>query len=113
MRRDRRFHIYILASSSGTLYIGVTNNLVKRVWQHKQGEIAGFTKTYAVDRLVCFESFVDIRTAINREKQLKGWMRAKKISLIERENPGWLGSEPGVVSAEWSFDSAAARLLSG
>jgi putative endonuclease len=90
MRKDRRFHTYILASSSGTLYIGVTNNIGKRVWQHKQGEIAGFTKQYTVDRLVYFESFDDIRTAINREKQLKGWVRAKKIWLIERENPSWL-----------------------
>jgi len=59
MRKDRRFHTYILASSSGTLYIGVTNNIRKRVWQHKQGEIAGFTKQYTVDRLVHFESFDD------------------------------------------------------
>ncbi len=99
MRNDPRFYTYILASSSGTLYIGVTNNLTKRVWQHKQGEIAGFTKQYEVDRLVYFESFDDIRTAINREKQLKGRMRAKKIWLIERENPGWLD-----LSREW-FDS--------
>jgi putative endonuclease len=79
--------VYIVASISGTLYVGVTNNLLKRIWQHKQGEMEGFTKRYEVNRLIYFESFDDIRIAINREKQLKGWSRRKKIWLIERVNP--------------------------
>ena len=84
---NRRFDVYIAASISGTLYVGVTNNLLKRIWQHKQGEMEGFTKRYEVNRLIYFESFDDIRTAINREKQLKGWSRRKKIWLIARVNP--------------------------
>jgi putative endonuclease len=71
-RREYRFYTYILGSISGTLYIGMTNNLARRVWQHKQHEIAGFTAKYGVDRLVYFESFDDVRTAINREKQRAG-----------------------------------------
>jgi putative endonuclease len=86
----KRFYIYILASISGTLYVGVTNSLLRRIWQHKQGEIEGFTKTYRVDRLIYFESFDDIRTAINREKQLEGWSRKKKIGLIEQKNSKWI-----------------------
>ncbi|MGA2961041.1 MAG: GIY-YIG nuclease family protein [Candidatus Korobacteraceae bacterium] len=85
----RHFYVYIAASISGTLYIGVTNNLHKRIWQHKQGAFEGFTKQYEVNRLIYFESFDDIRTAINREKQLKGWSRRKKIWLVERVNPRW------------------------
>ena len=83
-RREYRFYTYILGSISGTLYIGMTSNLARRVWQHKQHEIAGFTAKYEVDRLLHFESFDDVRTAINREKQLKGWTRRKKIALIEK-----------------------------
>ena len=86
---NRHFYVYIAASISGTLYVGVTNNLLKRIWQHKQGETDGFTKRYEVNRLIYFESFDDIRTAINREKQLKGWSRRKKIWLSERVNPRW------------------------
>ena len=86
---NRRFDVYIVASISGTLYVGVSNNLLKRIWQHKQGETEGFTKRYEVNRLIYFESFDDIRTAINREKQLKGWSRRKKIWLIERVNLRW------------------------
>jgi putative endonuclease len=95
-RREYRFYIYILGSLSGTLYIGMTNNLVKRIWQHKSHEIAGFTATYGVDRLLYFESFDDVRNAINREKRLKGWKREKKIALIEAQNPKWVD-----LSREW------------
>jgi putative endonuclease len=98
-RREYRFYTYILGSISGTLYIGITNNLARRVWQHKQHEIAGFTARYGVDRLLYFESFDDVRTAINREKQLKGWTRQKKIALIEARNPQWVD-----LSREW-FES--------
>jgi len=81
--REYRFYTDILGSISGTLYIGMTNNLAKRVWQHKHHEFPGF------DRLLYFERFDDVRSAINREKQLKGWTRAKKIALIESANPKW------------------------
>lgn len=88
-RREYRFYVYIMGSLSGTLYIGMTNNLQKRVWQHKQYEIEGFTQQYEVDRLLYWESFDDVRVAINREKRLKGWLRSKKVMLIEGMNPGW------------------------
>jgi len=82
--------IYILASKrNGTLYIGVTSNLVKRVWQHKNKAVSGFTEGYRVNTLVYFEQFDDMYTAITREKQLKTWGRAWKISLIEKANPNW------------------------
>jgi len=88
---DQTYAVYILASQrNGTLYIGVTNALARRVWQHKQGAVAGFTKTYGVNRLVYVESYSDVRDAIRREKVLKRWRRAWKIALIERDNPQWL-----------------------
>ena len=82
--------IYILASSRrGTLYIGVTSDLVKRVYEHKQDLVEGFTKRYRVHMLVYYEFFEDMSGAIAREKQLKKWHRAWKIELIERMNPEW------------------------
>jgi len=89
MRAQKLYFVYILASLSGTLYIGVTNDLHHRVWQHKQHEIDGFTKAYEVDRLVYYESFFIVSNAIARAKQLKGWRRQKKIALIESMNPQW------------------------
>ena len=84
------YYVYILASGlGGTLYVGVTNSLIGRVYQHKIGAVEGFTKKYKVDRLVYFEVFASIEAAIKREKQLKSWNRAWKVSLIERENPNW------------------------
>lgn len=85
----RCFYMYIMASKNRALYIGMTNGLTKRVWQHKFEDINGFTKKYKVNRLVHWESFDDVRNAINREKELKGWTRAKKIALIEELNPKW------------------------
>ena len=82
--------VYILASRrNGTLYIGVTSNLTQRIWQHKQHLISGFTEKYHVTHLVYFEVHEDIYSAISREKQLKKWRRAWKISLIEKTNPDW------------------------
>jgi putative endonuclease len=82
--------VYILASKkNGTLYIGVTSNLVKRIWQHKNKVVSGFTDYYQVNTLVYFEQFDDMYTAITREKQLKKWNRAWKVSLIEKANPNW------------------------
>jgi putative endonuclease len=81
------YHVYILASATGVLYIGVTNHLERRTAQHKQGQMPGFTKNYEIHRLIYFEPFNDIRTAISREKQLKGWRREKKLALVRKMNP--------------------------
>lgn len=81
--------MYILSSRSRNLYTGVTNNLFRRIVEHKKGLIPGFTLRYRIHRLVYFESFTDIRDAIAREKQVKGWDRKKRIALIERTNPTW------------------------
>jgi len=89
MRKDYEFYIYIVASKSRTLYIGVTNNLLFRTNRHRKGEIEGFTQKYKVNRLVYFERFQYIENAIAREKQLKGWLRSRKITLIESLNPTW------------------------
>ncbi|MAK60135.1 MAG: hypothetical protein CMK09_04075 [Ponticaulis sp.] len=86
----RTYLVYMLASQkNGTLYIGVTNNLFLRVWQHRNDRGSQFTTKYKVYRLVWSESFEGIGDAITREKQLKAWNRAWKIALIERENPNW------------------------
>lgn len=87
---DRIYSTYIVASRSRTLYIGVTGNLRARVFQHKHKLHEGFSATYNCIRLVWFESYTQIDNAIQREKQLKGWSRAKKIALIEKENPTWV-----------------------
>jgi putative endonuclease len=79
--------IYILGSHTGTLYIGVTGDLYQRVLQHKEGTFEGFTAEYGCKRLLSFEGYGDIRTAIAREKQLKGWRREKKLNLIRTINP--------------------------
>jgi putative endonuclease len=81
---------YIVASRSRTLYIGVTSNLERRVWQHKTKAYEGFSATYNCNRLVWFESYSNAGTAIAREKELKGWRRARKIALIENANPAWV-----------------------
>ena len=85
-----QYYVYILASKrNGTLYIGVTGNLIKRVYEHKQNFVEGFTKKYNVHRLVYYEATDDINGAIHREKCLKKWNRAWKIRLIEEKNPIW------------------------
>ena len=90
MPEAKQFHVYMLASApNGTLYIGVTSDLVKRVWQHKEGLADGFSKQYGIKTLVWFELQGSAETAINREKQLKKWNRAWKIKLIEEKNPLW------------------------
>lgn len=85
-----QFYVYILASQkNGTIYIGVTNDLERRVFEHKNKVNPGFTSKYNVDKLVCFEAFGFIKDAIRREKQLKKWNRQWKINLIEEENKDW------------------------
>lgn len=83
-------YVYILASSrNGTLYIGVTSDLIKRIYEHKNNLIDGFTKKYGVHRLVYYEQTSDIESAIEREKRLKKWNRKWKLELIEKNNPDW------------------------
>jgi putative endonuclease len=90
--------VYILASAfQGTLYVGVTSDLVQRVWQHKEHVVAGFTKRYDVTRLVWYEMHGSMESVILREKQVKKWNREWKVDLIERENPRWLDLYPGIV----------------
>jgi putative endonuclease len=84
-----RFWVYILSSTSGTLYTGMTNNLDRRIFEHKHHLTRGFTATYDCTRLVWFEEWQDVRSAIAREKQIKGWLRSKKIALIQSFNPHW------------------------
>ena len=92
------YFVYILASRvGGTLYIGVTNDIVRRLGEHTNGLVAGFTKKYGVTRLVYFETFGDIRDAIAREKQLKRWNRVWKVRLIEENNPNWDDLFPAMV----------------
>jgi putative endonuclease len=87
--RVNQYYVYIMTNHSGTLYVGVTNDLHCRVWQHKQKLIEGFTKRYNITRLAYYEETSDVKAAIAREKQIKGWVRRKKIALIESQNPGW------------------------
>ena len=87
---ERTYFTYMVASKSRTLYIGMTSNLRMRVWQHKEKlHPESFTATYNCDRLVWFERFLDPANAIRREKELKGWRRSKKVTLIEKDNPTW------------------------
>jgi putative endonuclease len=85
----RHYYVYIMTNHSGTLYVGMTNDLQRRVWQHKQKLIHGFTKRYNITRLVYYEETPDVKAAIAREKQIKGWARRKKMDLVESLNPGW------------------------
>jgi putative endonuclease len=85
----REFYIYIMTNHSRTLYTGVTNDLQRRVYEHKEGHVPGFTSRYSINRLVYYCAYPDVRQAIGAEKQIKGWVRSKKIALIEAENPQW------------------------
>ena len=89
-KTTHQYYVYILTNKkNGTLYIGMTNDLERRIFEHKQKLIDGFSKKYSLDRLVYFESFQYVNDAIKREKQLKNWNRRWKIDLIEVENPDW------------------------
>ena len=85
----KQYYVYIMASKSKTLYTGVTDDLLRRVFEHKNRLIEGFTKKYNITSLVYYEVTSDIQAAIQRERQIKGWLRRKKISLIEIANPEW------------------------
>lgn len=90
--------VYILASKrNGTLYIGVTSDLIQRIWQHKNDVVESFSKKYGVHRLVYYELYEDMYTAITGEKQLKGWKRAWKIELIEKYNKNWRDLYPKII----------------
>lgn len=87
---EKQSYVYILASACyGTLYVGVTSNLVKRTWQHREGQADGFTRQHGVKQLVWYEIHFDILEAIKREKQIKKWNRAWKVRLIQQQNPSW------------------------
>ena len=88
--QEKVYYVYIMASKrNGTLYIGVTNDLIRRVYEHKNDFVPGFTKTYGTHSLVYFEQTSDIDAALNREKRLKHWLRKWKLALIEERNPEW------------------------
>ncbi|HEY4711268.1 MAG TPA: GIY-YIG nuclease family protein [Dehalococcoidia bacterium] len=85
----KQYYVYIMTNSSRTLYTGVTDDLVRRVYEHKEKLIKGFTQKYNITRLIYYEITSDVQAAIQREKQIKGWLRKKKTALIERVNPEW------------------------
>ena len=85
----KQYYVYIMTNKSRTLYTGVTNDIVRRVYEHKKKLIDGFTKKYNITKLVYYVATDDINSAIMREKQIKGWLRKKKIALIESINPEW------------------------
>ena len=89
MKREHQYWVYIATNGSKTLYTGVTNDLRRRMYEHRHSLIPGFTSKYGIDRLVYFETTSEIVLAIAREKEIKGWRRAKKIALIESTNPKW------------------------
>ncbi len=96
MREPRTYFVYIMSNRSKTLYTGITNSLIRRAREHKLGTGSAFSAKYRLDRLVYFERFEDVRNAIEREKQIKGWLRIKKIALIVSVNPAWRD-----LSSEW------------
>lgn len=85
----KRYYVYIMASHSRTLYVGMTNDLERRIYEHQNNLIEGFTSKYRIKRLVFYEEFDTPLAAIEAEKRLKGWVRAKKIALVEEKNPNW------------------------
>ncbi|QQS43324.1 GIY-YIG nuclease family protein [Candidatus Roizmanbacteria bacterium] len=91
----KNYYVYIMASGSGTLYIGMTNDLERRVYEHKHNIIEGFSQKYSCHKLVYYEQYQEVTDAIEREKQLKKWRRSKKEFLISKQNPAWvdLGQE--------------------
>jgi putative endonuclease len=105
---DRLYAVYILASHSRVLYVGSTSDLVRRVYQHRTRSVKGFTQRYDITRLVFFEQTPNSRAAVEREQELKGWRRAKKVRLIESVNPGWLD-----LAADWFEPGGDAQRSTG
>lgn len=102
-RNMKQYYIYIMTNKSKTLYIGVTDNLERRVYEHKNKLIEGFTKKYNITKLVYYEMTNDVLSAIEREKQIKGWLRKKKIALIEAANPEWKDLSEGWYEKQENF----------
>lgn len=87
--RTKTYYVYILTNKSYTLYTGITNNLARRVWEHKGKFVKGFTEKYNIDKLIYYEEYLDVNEALNREKQIKAWTRKKRIDLIKTVNPNF------------------------
>ena len=112
MVRDYNFWVYIMTNEHETvLYIGMTNDLAKRVSEHRAGEIAGFTANYRCKKLIYYEHCTDVRDAIAREKQLKKWSRSKKVALIKKMNQYWLDLAPKVLGEEQGMPTLPAGKL--
>jgi putative endonuclease len=94
--KEHTYWVYIMTNRSGTLYVGMTNDLVRRVHEHRQGHVPGFTSRYKITRLIYAESTSDVVAAIAREKEITGWRREKKLALVAESNPDWLD-----LAAEW------------
>ncbi len=103
-----RYYVYIMSNRSKTLYTGVTNNIERRVYEHKHKLVDGFTQKYNITKLVYYEDTDEVLAAIEREKQIKGWLRSKKLALIESMNPSWKD-----LSEEWSETAVDPSLRSG
>ena len=106
MRKE--YYVYIMTNKSRTLYTGVTNNLMRRVYEHKNKMVPGFTNKYNIQFLVYYESAASIHSALQREKQFKGWLRSKKIALIDSVNPTWKD-----LSEEWFVDKPSSSQNKG
>ncbi|OPY88161.1 MAG: GIY-YIG nuclease superfamily protein [Smithella sp. PtaU1.Bin162] len=91
----KQYYVYIMSNKSGTLYTGVTSNIQQRIYQHKKKLVPGFTAKYNINKLVYYETTGDVNSAIAREKQIKGWLRSKKVSLIESVNTEWTDLSEG------------------
>jgi putative endonuclease len=103
---DRVYYVYIMTNHTGTLYVGLTNDLHRRIFEHRENEGSQFTSRYRIRRLVHWEDFGDVRLAIEREKEIKAWRREKKVALIEKQNPGWKDLSDG-----WFDDMASENAL--
>jgi putative endonuclease len=106
-----QYYVYIMTNKSRTLYTGITNNLERRVYEHKNKLIEGFTKKYNITKLVYYEISNDVEAAIAREKQIKGWLRSKKIALIESVNPQWEDLSNGWFLDVTLSDSEGSQIL--
>ena len=107
------YYVYIMTNRSRTLYVGVTNDLERRVYEHKHMLKEGFTRRYTIDRLVYYEASSDIRSAISREKQIKGWLRARKVALVEAQNPEWRDLSLDLTDSQPPRPFAALRVTEG